>query len=182
MALPPCTTGKHSSAPRVNPAAPQKNSQAEPSPVVTSVSKDGIETYGTAVPTAKLPAAESSKVSVSDTATAASSFSPSALTAITLSEPKMEEKEVKEEEQDDLSVPVPDGARCKRLACGATWEGEQVSRGEGEKAVCRHHPQPVRLTFFSLSSCVSNADKRAYGTGDIPRRFKRLLVLQATSA
>ncbi|KIR69599.1 hypothetical protein I312_101731 [Cryptococcus bacillisporus CA1280] len=143
MALPPCTTGKHSSAPRVNPAAPQKNSQAEPSPVVTSVSKDGIETYGTAVPTAKLPAAESSKVSVSDTATAASSFSPSALTAITLSEPKMEQKEVKEEEQDDLSVPVPDGARCKRLACGATWEGEQVSRGEGEKAVCRHHPQPA---------------------------------------
>lgn len=96
----------------------------------------------------------------------------------------MEQKEVKEEEQDDLSVPVPDGARCKRLACGATWEGEQVSRGEGEKAVCRHHPQPVRLNFFfslSLSRCVSNADKRAYDTGDIPRRFKRLLVLQATS-
>lgn len=151
MALPPCTTGKHSSALRVNPAAPQKNSQAEPSPVVTSVSKDGIETYGTAVPTAKLPAAESSKVSVSDPATAASSFSPSALTAITLSEPKVEQKEVKEEEQDDLSAPVPDGARCKRLACGATWEGEQVSRGEGEKAVCRYHPQPVRLNFFFLS-------------------------------
>lgn len=24
------------------------------------------------------------------------------------------------------------------------WEGEEVSRGEGEKSRCRHHPQAVR--------------------------------------
>lgn len=50
-------------------------------------------------------------------------------------------------EQDDPSVPVPKGARCKRLACGATWEGEEVSRGDGEKAICRYHPQAVSFNF-----------------------------------
>ncbi|AAW42582.1 hypothetical protein CNBC0890 [Cryptococcus deneoformans B-3501A] len=139
MALPPCTKGKHTSAPRVNPAAPQRGSEAGSHLVVTNISSDGVETYGTAAPTAKLPTAESSKIS--NTATSAPSSVPSALTAVTPSQPNKEHKEVKEEEQDDPSVPVPEGARCKRLACGATWEGEEVSRGDGEKAVCRYHPQ-----------------------------------------
>jgi hypothetical protein len=38
---------------------------------------------------------------------------------------------------------VPEGAVCKRAGCGARWAGEGESRGEGEGARCRHHPQPV---------------------------------------
>lgn len=49
------------------------------------------------------------------------------------------------DEEDDLSLPVADGARCKRRACDATWEGEGVSRGDGEKAKCRYHPLGVSL-------------------------------------
>lgn len=59
------------------------------------------------------------------------------------------------------------------------------NRSPGERGRKRFVGTTLSLSvsfFFSLSSCVSNADKRAYGTGDIPRRFKRLLVLQATSA
>jgi hypothetical protein len=57
--------------------------------------------------------------------------------------PEIAEPKVVVVEEDDLSMPVPDGATCKRLGCAATWEGQDVSRGEGEKAKCRHHPQSV---------------------------------------
>lgn len=46
-------------------------------------------------------------------------------------------------EEDDLDAPVPTGAGCKRLGCKATWEGADVSRGQGEKAECKYHPQAV---------------------------------------
>ena len=46
-------------------------------------------------------------------------------------------------EEDDESVPVPPGAKCKRLACGVEWVSAEVSRGEGEGAKCRYHPQPA---------------------------------------
>lgn len=46
-------------------------------------------------------------------------------------------------EDDDLSIPVPDTAPCKRLGCSARWEGEEVSRGDGAAAKCRYHPQGV---------------------------------------
>lgn len=52
------------------------------------------------------------------------------------------------DEEDDLSAPVPEGAKCKRRACGVAWEGEDVSRGEGEKAKCRYHPLGVRRSPF----------------------------------
>jgi hypothetical protein len=53
--------------------------------------------------------------------------------------------EPEKEEEDDLSIPVADGARCKRRACGATWEGEDVSRGDGEKA-----PSGCKFTIHFL--------------------------------
>jgi hypothetical protein len=58
------------------------------------------------------------------------------------------------DEEDDLSAPVPEGAKCKRRACGAAWEGEDVSRGEGEKAKCTYHPLGV--------SCHLNAKAPEY--------------------
>jgi len=58
--------------------------------------------------------------------------------------------EPEKEEEDDLSTPVPDGAKCKRRACGVAWEGEEVSRGNGEKAKCRYHPLGVSLSDIML--------------------------------
>jgi hypothetical protein len=49
------------------------------------------------------------------------------------------------DEEDDLNTPVPEGAKCKRRACGVAWEGEDVSRGKGEKAKCTYHPLGVSL-------------------------------------
>jgi hypothetical protein len=54
--------------------------------------------------------------------------------------------EPEKDEEDDMSLPVADGARCKRRACGATWEGQDVSRGDGEKAKCRYHPLGVSFS------------------------------------
>ncbi|CAK9781265.1 chord-domain-containing protein [Cutaneotrichosporon oleaginosum] len=45
------------------------------------------------------------------------------------------------EEEDDESLPVPDGAKCKRFGCGAAWRGAAASRGDGPDAVCTYHPQ-----------------------------------------
>ena len=64
-------------------------------------------------------------------------------TTITTAAPSPPPATPKEVEEDDLSAAVPDGAKCKRLGCNAQWEGEAVSRGEGEKARCRYHPQAV---------------------------------------
>jgi len=80
----------------------------------------GVETYGSATPSKPAtPAAEA------------------ALHAPTPA------PEVRVEENDDLSIPVPAGAKCKRLGCGAEWEGEEISRGNGPKAVCHYHPMNV---------------------------------------
>jgi hypothetical protein len=97
--------------------------------------------------------------------------------------PETAEPKVVVVEEDDLSIPVPDGARCKRLGCGAEWEGHDVSRGDGEKAKCRHHPQSV--------SAVQRSKRYDYDyerlllttrAARIPRRIERLFVLQATCA
>lgn len=55
----------------------------------------------------------------------------------------------KEEEQDDESATVPEGARCKRLACGEDWKGgagEQRGKGEGDE--CTYHPGTVGTLAF----------------------------------
>jgi hypothetical protein len=41
-----------------------------------------------------------------------------------------------DEENDDPSLPIPDGATCKRKACGATYKAGQ----DREQESCTHHP------------------------------------------
>ncbi|TXT12889.1 hypothetical protein VHUM_01290 [Vanrija humicola] len=113
MAIPTCAQGKHTTEAPVMPKPAAVTTDAP-----ASVSASGVETYG-----AKTPAKPAT---------------PAPQAALHADTP---EPEVKEDEQDDLSLPVPAGAKCKRLGCGAEWEGEAVSRGDGEKAVCRYHPQ-----------------------------------------
>ncbi|WVO13279.1 hypothetical protein L204_100892 [Cryptococcus depauperatus] len=118
MSIPPCTKGSHSSASKA--AAPKANTTAQ-APALTNVSSAGVETYGTAsVPKVDKPVATAPITTAS---------------AVT-------EQELKEE-NDDPSLSVPAGAKCKRLGCGAQWEGEAISRGTGENARCRYHPQPA---------------------------------------
>lgn len=97
-------------------------------------SKGGVETYGSA------PA---SGAATPAPAHASEPAAPAAAPAPTVATQKPAEPEPVVEEDDDPDVPVPEGARCKRLGCGAAWEGEGVSRGDGAKAVCTYHPQKV---------------------------------------
>ncbi|WVQ79109.1 hypothetical protein IAT38_001203 [Cryptococcus sp. DSM 104549] len=116
MAIPPCATGVHTSAPRATPAAPASTAAAP-----TTVSSSGVETYGAAPAPKTTPSAQAA------TAVASAATPPPAAPV--------------KDEEDDLSKPVPENAGCKRTGCGARWEGEEISRGEGEKAKCRYHPQ-----------------------------------------
>jgi hypothetical protein len=81
--------------------------------------------------------------------------------------------EPEKEEEDDVSLPVPEGARCKRRACGAAWEGEGVSRGDGEKAKCRYHPMGVRISHLH---CNMNSWYSRYSTRE---QSTMLVVLNA---
>jgi hypothetical protein len=59
---------------------------------------------------------------------------------------------VVQEEEDDLSVPVPVGTVCKRSGCGAEFVSEEASRiGEGEGTVCRYHPAPVSQLRYTVT-------------------------------
>ena len=121
----PCTTGTHTTIPPIKPGAPGSSSSTTSVPNHT-VDENGVETYGLA-PKPSTPAAASSTAPIA-------SAPPPVLATV-------------KDEEDDLSLPVPEGARCKRLGCEATWEGEGVSRGQGAKAQCRYHPQSVCLCF-----------------------------------
>jgi hypothetical protein len=58
-------------------------------------------------------------------------------------EPKKEEdvkKQPEVEEEDDESIPVPEGTTCKRRGCGRVWKDSATSRGSGAEAKCRYHP------------------------------------------
>ncbi|ODN97467.1 CORD and CS domain-containing protein [Cryptococcus wingfieldii CBS 7118] len=142
MKLPPCTTGTHTSVPRATPSVPaQKPDTSNSAPAMTS-SKDGVETYGS-VPPPSASSGSGPKIENQTPVLPTPAPAPAPTAAIVGGGKQggaEEKKEVKEEE-DDVSLPVPEGARCKRTACGAAWEGEEVSRGEGEKATCRYHPQ-----------------------------------------
>jgi hypothetical protein len=121
----PCTTGNHTAAAPVSAASTTSAKPSEPNHVTV---ENGVETYSTGA----------AKAGPSSAATA----------PIKMEAPPAEPEK---EEEDDLSIPVADGARCKRRACGATWEGEDVSRGDGEKAKCRYHPLGVSLPYTSSS-------------------------------
>ncbi|BEI85294.1 hypothetical protein CcaverHIS002_0506950 [Cutaneotrichosporon cavernicola] len=109
MAIPGCTTGKHTEKTQV--VQPAQVPAAEAPAATTST--DGVETYGSTP-------AETPSVSM------APSKAPTPPPVV--------------EEEDDLSLPVPEGAKCKRLGCGAEWQGP-ASRGDGPEAGCTYHPQ-----------------------------------------
>lgn len=132
MALPACTKGQHTTTPPPKPTSTAGSSSsaaaAGPAPTVT-VDQNGVETYGVAPkPPSAAPSAASAAIAPSAPA------------------PKVEH------EEDDPSASVPAGARCKRLACGGTWEGTDGQRGEGQKDECRYHPQAVS---HSPRSCLA---------------------------
>ncbi|RDX56576.1 chord-domain-containing protein [Lentinus brumalis] len=48
-----------------------------------------------------------------------------------------------EEEEDDLSVPVPLGTKCRHNGCSVVYESDELHRKEGgEAAECTYHPKP----------------------------------------
>ncbi|ORX36519.1 HSP20-like chaperone [Kockovaella imperatae] len=126
MEIPPCTTGKHSTEAPPKPVATTAPAEPAQGPTKTV---NGVETYGQAAPPSSSNGAGSSSKSAPVAAL------PPAPT------PVPAPAQPKETEEDDLSVPVPSGATCKRLGCGATWQGEDISRGSGEQSTCRYHPQ-----------------------------------------
>lgn len=115
----------HTDAPPVSATSTTSAKASEPTHVSV---ENGVETYGTA------NAAASS--SSSSSAGAAAALAPIQAGTPPPAAPVVDE-------EDDLSAPVPEGAKCKRRACGAVWEGEAVSRGQGEKAKCTYHPLGV---------------------------------------
>lgn len=154
MAIPPCTTGKHTDEKPAPAAAPEGEKDA--APAATSVA-GGVETYGS-TPAASAP----SSIPASMVPSSAPTPPPA---------PELVE------EDDDLSLPVPDGAKCKRLGCGAVWQGEAVSRGDGAEALCTYHPQAVSVVPASgLLRLASLTPAR------VPRRLKGLPLLQAARA
>ncbi|OBZ75425.1 Cysteine and histidine-rich domain-containing protein 1 [Grifola frondosa] len=50
---------------------------------------------------------------------------------------------VVEEEEDDLSVTVSIGEKCRHSGCKTTFESDEVNRqGDGEGTICWYHPKP----------------------------------------
>lgn len=137
-----CITGTHTDAAPVSAASTTAAKPSEPNHVTV---ENGVETYSTG--------ASGQNASSSSSATA-----PIKMADLPPAEPE-------KEEEDDLSLAVPEGARCKRRACGATWEGENVSRGDGENSKCRYHPLGVSLYLICHvgcsddPACLSRGDK-----------------------
>ena len=52
----------------------------------------------------------------------------------------VEEKKPEPLEQDDPSIPVERGTKCKRKGCNAEYVSDEVSRGDGPEAQCVFHP------------------------------------------
>lgn len=49
-----------------------------------------------------------------------------------------------EDEEDDTSIPVEPGVKCRRNGCKHTFVSDAVSRLEGgDESECRYHPLPV---------------------------------------
>lgn len=108
LAIPPCTTGKHSTV--------DDTPKPEPKPTVDE--GPGLAPVSGKTETSLPPPA------------------PRVPQAQTPTTPRSQTPQPPEEEDDDPSIPVPSGAKCKRKACGAEYK--DGSRREGE--ACVHHP------------------------------------------
>jgi len=115
LTLPGCTSGSHSSEQVARLAPVATTVGATTGAAATSV-EDGVETYGTAV--AEKPAA------------------PKEVQPVVA----VEEKKPEPLEQDDLSIPVEQGTKCKRRGCNAEYVSDEISRGDGYDAKCVFHP------------------------------------------
>jgi hypothetical protein len=115
LKIPGCTSGSHSSEQVAKPAP------VSTTPTSTSIAsgptsvEGGVETYGVA-------------------------SAPSIVRTATPQPPVVEEKKPEPLEQDDPSIPVEKGTKCRRKACNSEYISEEVSRGEGEQAQCVFHP------------------------------------------
>lgn len=117
LTLPGCTSGSHSSEQVARPA-PISNAPAATVSVPTSVDGD-TETYGTRIRSAPAP------------------------TPVPTPTPQLvaEEKKPEPLEQDDPSISVEKGTKCKRKGCNAEYISDEISRGDGPEAKCVFHPR-----------------------------------------
>ncbi|KAI8971605.1 chord-domain-containing protein [Mycotypha africana] len=120
LAIPGCTFGRHSSEPVDQPAVQNKVTESKTVTEASHVTADGVEVYG-----------QQNNPQSQQTSTL------TAVEAVAKKEEEPKESEITEE--DDESLPVPDGTVCKRRGCGCVWKGCDVSRGEGAEAVCHYH-------------------------------------------
>ena len=107
MDIPPCTTGKHSTVDDTPPEAPKPTNEE----VEAKIQAQKDQQNSLQPPVARAPIAAQPPRS-----------SPSPAPP--------------EEEDDDPNTPVPDGAGCKRRACGAVYKAGQNRDEES----CVHHP------------------------------------------
>lgn len=153
-----CTTGTHSSEPPE--PLPKPTASASDTVAPSSTDAEGKEVYGTA-------------------STVAATLPP--LPPAPASAPRDAAKPVSTtyvEEQDDPDATVEKGAKCKRKACGAEYDG-----GDRHGEECRYHAGVVSdravsngSEYWIRSRCLSS-----FSLAHLSRRLKRLLVLQATS-
>jgi hypothetical protein len=115
LTLPGCTTGSHSSEKVARPV-PVSTSAASSATLAAPTSVEGgTEVYG----------------SVQRTMTPV----PRALTPMVVDEKKPEPLE-----EDDPSLPVEPGTKCRRRGCNAEYVSDEISRAEGYDSNCVFHP------------------------------------------
>ncbi|KAI9340980.1 HSP20-like chaperone [Pilaira anomala] len=117
LAIPGCTYGRHTTEVAEVPATSTPSTEK---PAANHVTKEGVEVYGKPTPPAAAAAAP----------------------PVVAPAPEKPKEEVKPEklEEDDESIPVPEGTTCKRRGCGRVWKDPATSRGDGPEAICHYHP------------------------------------------
>ncbi|CAG8496535.1 9366_t:CDS:2 [Ambispora leptoticha] len=146
LAIPGCTRGRHSDQ---KPEAVTTTSQKDKSkesvaniPVATRI-EDGVEIYDNGS-------------SVSSVGKEFESMTVSSSAATTAADQTKKKAEIIPEE-DDPSIPVSPGTKCKRGGCNKTFVDESTSRAEGgAEAECVYHPgSPVFHEGSKGWSCCS---------------------------
>ncbi|KAI0724052.1 chord-domain-containing protein [Cerioporus squamosus] len=113
MRIEGCTQGQHSDE---APQAPPPKAAPQVDLKMTSSSAGGAETYTAGISTSTLGSKAPSEAAPA---------------------PKFEE------EEDDLSAPVPPGTKCRHNGCSVVYESDELHRKEGEEAAeCTYHPKP----------------------------------------
>ncbi|CAG8436034.1 745_t:CDS:2 [Ambispora gerdemannii] len=149
LAIPGCTRGRHSDQQpeAVATTKPQEDTSkysVAATPTATRI-ENGVEIYGNG------PSVSSIGKEFESLAVSSSSLSSGAN--------QIMKKPVNEKtpEEDDLSVPVSPGTKCKRGGCSKTFIDESTSRAEGgTEAECVYHPgSPVFHEGSKGWSCCS---------------------------